>query len=349
MNYIRRNKGEKETQAMERLISFIVPVFNIEKYLPYCIESILEQTSDQCEIILVDDGSTDNSGKICDDYKQKSKIVTVVHQKNFGLAVARNIGMSYAKGKYIAFVDGDDYIAENCVKKIINWAEKSNADVCFMKAFKTYPDGKQELLDDIIKKERVYEKTKKEIFSYISKQSKFPGSPCTKLFRNEFLKKNDLQFPQDRRISEDLGFVLKSLLLAESIDSCEFDYYYYRQFREGSITNRVTYKSFKGLKLFVEESTNALMIMNKPRGEIEEYAMSFVAYEYAILLWQYTMLKKEEKIKEKDFLKEYKWVVKYARGKTALKVKKAIHILGLNGTALLLKIAMQLREVRIKK
>ena len=106
---------------MDKLISFIIPVYNTEKYLEECINSILDQINDKCEIILIDDGSTDNSGLICDSYAAINHEIKVVHQENRGLAAARNIGLDHANGEYIAFVDSDDYLDSSCVTKILKW------------------------------------------------------------------------------------------------------------------------------------------------------------------------------------------------------------------------------------
>lgn len=98
------------------LISVIVPIFNVEAYLRPCIESILASTYTTLQIILVNDGSTDHSGEICDEYTRKDTRIEVIHQKNAGLSPARNSGMKAAKGKYISFIDGDDYIHPKCMK-----------------------------------------------------------------------------------------------------------------------------------------------------------------------------------------------------------------------------------------
>ena len=94
------------------LISVIIPVYNVEQYLNRCVDSVINQTYKNLEIILIDDGSTDNSGKICDEYSQKDKRVKVIHQKNMGVSNSRNKGINIAKGKYITFVDSDDVL--NC-------------------------------------------------------------------------------------------------------------------------------------------------------------------------------------------------------------------------------------------
>ena len=101
---------EKETdRTTEELISVVVPVYNVEKYLERCVDSIIKQTYKNLDIILVDDGSQDNSGKICDKYKEKYNNIQVIHQKNQGLSIARNNGLAIAEGNYITFIDSDDW------------------------------------------------------------------------------------------------------------------------------------------------------------------------------------------------------------------------------------------------
>lgn len=98
----------------KQLVSIIVPVYNVEKYIERCIDSILEQSYEEIEVLLIDDGSTDNSGKICDEASQKDKRITVVHKKNGGLSDARNVGLELCKGDWILFVDSDD-----CINKYV--------------------------------------------------------------------------------------------------------------------------------------------------------------------------------------------------------------------------------------
>lgn len=107
-------------------ISVIVPVYKVEEYLEECIESLVNQTMKEIEIILVDDGSPDHCGAICDQYAQKYSNITVIHQKNGGLSCARNQGLSIAKGEYISFVDSDDYVKENMLETLYNACMKNH-------------------------------------------------------------------------------------------------------------------------------------------------------------------------------------------------------------------------------
>jgi len=113
------------------LVSIIVPIYNVEDYLIECVESIVNQTYHNIEIILVDDGSLDNSGEICDDYCERDERVKVIHKKNGGLSDARNSGLEVAVGKYVYFCDSDDYLTSDCMERLVNLAEKTEAD-CIM-------------------------------------------------------------------------------------------------------------------------------------------------------------------------------------------------------------------------
>ena len=118
---------------MKDIISIIIPVYNVEKYLEKCIQSILKQTYKNIQIILVDDGSTDNSGKICDEFKNKDNRIIVIHKKNGGLSEARNVGIENATGKYIAFVDSDDYVLKDMYETLYKNLIANDADISICK------------------------------------------------------------------------------------------------------------------------------------------------------------------------------------------------------------------------
>ena len=141
-------------------ISIIVPVYNVEKYLENCIESILNQTFKDFELILVDDGSTDNSGKICDIYKKKDSRIKVIHKNNGGLSSARNAGLDIACGKYVGFVDSDDYIHYQMYEKLYHQIIKNKADisVCGFQKVKQFEK-------DLLSTNKFYEKV--ELFNNI--------------------------------------------------------------------------------------------------------------------------------------------------------------------------------------
>ena len=114
---------------MDDLISVIVPVYNVENYIVQCIESLIKQTYTKFEIILVNDGSKDNSGKICDEYALKDERIKVIHKENAGVSSARNVGIKQSKGQWITFIDSDDWVEEKYLEVLLNLAKSENADI----------------------------------------------------------------------------------------------------------------------------------------------------------------------------------------------------------------------------
>ena len=297
------------------LLSFIIPIYNVEKYLIECVESILKYMTDECEIILVNDGSTDTSGVLCKQYSVKDFRIKTINKENGGLSSARNLGLSIAKGKYVTFVDSDDKIYPDSVITILNWIKSSDTDLCFLSAYKYYQDGSLVDLGENIVKSELVSQSKEKAIQHIASRPKYPGSAWAKLYKRDFLNKNGLHFPYDRRFSEDLGFIRDCILSANTFDFLAVPYYQYRCKRQGSITNSITSKNFYDLMIFITESVNKLTLNYMPKDTISEYVLSFVAYEYSILLYLYNLIPREDKRNAMIRLKEYKWTLKYSLNK----------------------------------
>lgn len=213
------------------LISIIVPVYKVEKYLCECIDSILAQTYENFELILVDDGSPDNSGKICDEYAEKDKRIKVIHKENGGLPSARNAGLDVASGDYVSFIDSDDIIEVDYLEKLYtsNSTEKSDISFCKFSRF----DGeylfefKENFPHNLI---NVDSKNEEFIFivkRMLSQKNNFFGSVCRSLFS----KKVYSQVRFDERIkkgSEDLVFVLNAFKHAKRLSFVDQPLYRYR-------------------------------------------------------------------------------------------------------------------------
>lgn len=322
---------------MNILLTFILPVYNVEKYLSECLESILCQATSQCEIILVNDGSTDSSSAICEEYAGKYDEIKVIHKENGGLSSARNAGLQRARGRYVSFIDSDDRIANGSVGEILSWIENGGADICFMQGLKFYPDGSTRDLGDMVNSAALRGKPIEQIIKYLSTRPKYPGSACTKIFNKQFLDENNLRFPKDRRFSEDLGFIRDCLYLSKTIDCLDIPFYEYRQNREGSITNTFNYKKFADLSLFVIETVEGFCEQRKAINDKASNLMSFVAYEYCILIRNAAFLRVEEKSKAQQFLTDYKWVLKFANSRKCKAIKICTRLLGLKWTSKLLK------------
>lgn len=213
---------------MNPLISVIVPVYNVENYLEQCVESILHQTYENLEIILVDDGSTDQSGKLCDLYREKDSRIQVIHKENGGLSSARNAALDRMHGKYVSFVDGDDYISVQMLEVLYKGIEKyhARAAVCNMVLFE---DGEKHGLQSYFNRVDSFSDDRRTI---IRKALTSSQSVCNKLFQSELFR--SLRFPEGR-IAED-GYVSYDLLwMAKRVSYHVFGGYYYRQKRKGSI------------------------------------------------------------------------------------------------------------------
>ena len=299
------------------LISFILPIYNVEEYLEECFNSIENQADTRCEIILVDDGATDSSGKIADQLKEKTTAVTVkvIHKKNGGLASARNAGLEVAKGKFISFIDSDDRLEKNCLPSILEYLEFNDFDLCFMQGVKFFPDGKKVDLGDGIGSQDINGKEKIEILKFLSTRNKFCGSSCTKSYKRAYLESNILKFPDDERVSEDLGFVRDAILNSEKLVSLDTPFYEYRQGRIDSITTGNLKKRFFGLRLFLDESLNLLTENKKAKDETSFYFLNYIAYEYTIMMFFTAQMPKRDQKECCKILKEYKWVFSFAKAK----------------------------------
>lgn len=217
-------------------ISIIVPVYQVEKYISECIESILAQTFTDFELILVDDGSTDNSGKICDEYAEKDKRIRVFHQKNYGVSAARNNGIANASGNYICFVDADDRVENTMLRHCISCIKENDADILrHGHITELWKDGK------CVNQEKVSAPAFAKALTHIEIAEKMEQfwQNCSNYAVNYFFKKElieNIEFP-NIKVSEDHIFVLEALGKCEKICFLSEEPYHYCM-RMGSCSNR---------------------------------------------------------------------------------------------------------------
>lgn len=218
----------KKSDDMDK-ISIVVPVYNVEKFLSRCIDSIICQTYKNLEIILVDDGSKDNSSSICDLYEKKDKRIKVIHKENGGLSSARNAGIEEATGDYIAFVDSDDYIEPNMYEEMYNAAKKLSCDIITCNYKYVYDDGSIKLINNDKKNEEFdFVSSIKEMNLF----NKFDMSACTKLFKKDLF--DDIRFPVGK-LSEDYYIMYLLFEKSNKVYYIASPYYNYFQ-RKNSIT-----------------------------------------------------------------------------------------------------------------
>jgi len=214
------------------LISIIIPVYKVEKYLEKCIESVLKQTYTNLQIILVDDGSPDNCGKICDEYAKKDSRIEVIHKANGGLSDARNVGISKAKGRYIGFVDSDDYIKEDMYEILLNLIKKYDADVSICNLYDVI-DGNECIRN---KENGIREYSRIDILKEILLDKNIQSYAWNKLYKKELF--DEIKYPIGKKY-EDIGTTFYLFEKCNKIVvTSEPEYYYLK--RADSLVNNVT-------------------------------------------------------------------------------------------------------------
>lgn len=222
-------------------LSVIVPVYNVENYIRECLESLINQSLQDIEIILIDDGSSDNSGKICDEYSEKDDRIKVIHKKNEGVSIARNTGIEIAKSKYITFVDSDDWIELDTYKILMSELEKNDTDLIIYN-YNNYIDKKEKNKDfpeDCILegKEQIQTLQATILAPEIGQDTFFHtkflglGFSCNKIYKKDILEKNNIYFNMNnkRAVCEDILFNYQYLETISNVKIINKNLYNYRK------------------------------------------------------------------------------------------------------------------------
>lgn len=295
------------------MVSVIVPIYNLEGYLKRCIESILCQSYKELQIILVDDGSTDGSGKICDDYAKEDNRIEVIHKNNAGVSSARNKGMEVANGEYIAFIDGDDYIDNRYFEVLVTNAEKYKCDISCCQLLTIETNGTKEKLFNITSK--MFD-AKYIIDNYF--YNKFIKAimygPYNKLYRKEAIGK--VRF-KDYKYAEDILFVFEVLLNTNNIYYDEYIGYYYIHREDSAVKSHFTMNRFDYVdaarEIERECELNKIGILKDIHQWV--YHHSLVTVRQALMNSIYTVDKQRLEY-EKKYLRENK---EYLRYETAMR------------------------------
>ena len=287
--------------SKKELISIVVPVYNVSKYLRKCVDSIIAQTYKNIEIILVDDGSTDDSGKMCDELTKIDKRIIAFHKKNGGLSDARNYGIDHAKGKYVCFVDSDDYVTPDMCEILYNDVSEFNADAAFCTFVDCYYGIEPKIDNTNIKK---YKLNAEEAIKTVMIGDIVPLSAVAKLYKKTIFDK--VKFEKGR-IYED------AIIMVELIDTCktiaiDTSCVYYYVHRKNSITTTkfdegkeydILYAYTKNKRIIEEKYPNVLDVANmrlcwahfrildtmiKVNSEIDEKIVKYLKDNYAFVL-----------------------------------------------------------------
>ena len=314
---------------MKTKVSIIVPVYNVEKYLRKCEDSILSQTYGNIELILVDDGSPDACPLICDDYARENVCVKVIHKNNGGLSDARNVGLEQATGDYVMFVDSDDFwVGEDSLERLIRETELSpQCDFIGFNFFNYYES------EDLYAQWKPYDehivggKDKDSLIQALVRSGVVPMSAWGKIIKRDFLEKNNIRFIKGL-LSEDIPWFLELLHHACGFRMVNQYMYAYRQQRLDSITRTFSKRHFSDLQQIIQEGVVYIQRANFSYSTTNAL-YSFMAYELCILYGSLYKIKDSLwQNKKRGELRQWKWLLRY---KCNPKVRKAYWIYRLVG------------------
>ena len=220
-------------------VSVIVPVYNVEQYLSDCLESICRQTLKGIEIIVVNDGSTDNSLSIIKSFQQKYSNIKLINKKNGGLSSARNAGIDMAVGEYLFFVDSDDYIDSQTVESLVRQAMRDDSDVVIY-------DTKFIYANKIVIPHRTVPSNKEDVVKYLLTYKLAP-SVCGKLYKTSLIKDHGIRFIEGLNVGEDYCTSPRILYYANKVSHCKGCYYNYIKYNETSYTNNYKAKNIEDI------------------------------------------------------------------------------------------------------
>lgn len=322
-------------------ISIVIPVYNTERYLRECIDSVRNQTFQDLQIVLVDDGAKDASPEICDDYAKQDERIVVVHKKNGGLSDARNKGMEQCTGDYVLFLDSDDYwddihLVENLVRRI----EENPVDVLNFR-YKKYLEKQKTLIHCLNSVPVIKGKTKEDILEQMINHGLYISSACNKMIKLAFLKENRLFFKKGIT-SEDIDWCARIMLKCRTIGYCDDEAYVYRQ-RESSISHTLTYKNICDLSKNIKECVRLGSEIPK-ESRLYELYYNFVAYQYGVLLFSNHMVNVPGVKKIMKEMKTYQWLLNFHRDK---KIKMQYYVksfVGYSNLLLFLKLYCKIKR-----
>lgn len=321
-------------------VSVVIPVYNVKPYVERCVQSVLRQTYKDIEIILVDDGSTDGSGEICDRFAEDDKRISVVHQENQGLSGARNSGIRMAKGEYIIFLDSDDlWLRDNGLEELVKEAGNKHPDVVVFKHIDIWNSNSHVRSEDYDIDFLNNNTDAHAIFSYLVFSQELRISACFVLVRRQFLIDNDLFFSIGI-ISEDLFWSLHLWQHVQSVTFVNLDFYGYYH-RKNSITTTA------GNSFYAYQCYNRIFNYWKEqcaKGCINASAIRvFLADMWVSRGYSYYRLKEDDRPKALAILKQHTDLLEYSSTKKSKRTARMLSLIGVQYTVLVLSIYWRLR------
>lgn len=326
-------------------LSIIVPVYNVENYLKRCIQSIIDCNLSDYELILVNDGSTDRSREICEEYEKQYKDVVLINKENGGLSDARNCGMNRAVGKYISFIDSDDYIISENFSKTIKQLKKidednNSLDILVNDFFRVSDEEK--IIDRVNQIENTQDIIKDE--KYMNKFLYDYGcfwNTWRFVFRREFLVENSYSFKKGY-LCEDIDFAVKTLVSTNKIGFYHNPYYCYRIGRKSSIMNVVTIKRIDD---YLSITSECMDLLNDNKPFFMKRMIDKLSIEYILNLATIYEVRKQDRLMAIDLFKKNLSILQYSDDSKCIFINRSIKLLGVSAIAFMLFILKMVRRI----
>ena len=327
-------------------LSVIIPVYNVAPYLRRCVGSVLNQTYRDLEIILVDDGSTDESGAICDEYASASFAslhhsiipIKVIHKPNGGLSDARNAGLKVATGEYVAFLDSDDeWLVPDGIEQMMRRMEQKQSDILLFKRVDIYPNKRQYSHD--YDADYIRSHSAQEVFEQLILSEHFNMSACFQILRRKVLIDNNITFPVGY-ISEDVDFSCRLWQKAQVIDALNLDMYGYHH-RENSISASYSIRTLQSYdKMFTDWEAQV------KKNCVNHYAIgAFMANLYVSCCYNYFSIPKPDREQGWQILLGHHSVLRYGASRKSLRMKKVVGLIGIKPAILIFATYGKLKKI----
>ena len=312
-------------------LSIIIPVYNVEQYLQSCVQSVITQTYQNLQVILVNDGSTDLSGVLCDQLAQQDSRMQVVHKKNGGLSDARNAGLKVATGEYVAFLDSDDvYLLNDGLEQLMALAQAEQPDVLLFQAVDVYPNHQsaRKAYDEAW----IAAHSGMEVFHQLVRTQSFNMSACFQIIRRELLEQHQIYFEKGL-LSEDVDWSLRLWRYVSKVRAINLPLYGY-QHREGSISTTYT---IRNLRSYEHIFAKFVQLYNERVVETaaELYwktVMGYLAQIYTSCLYAYGQIARKDRSEAYAILKRYATLLEHSISIKSDRVIKCKRVIGLRMT-----------------
>ena len=300
---------------MKPLISFIIPVYNVENYLEECIESIISQNLSSYEVLLINDGSTDKSPEICDQYVFKYNYIKVFHGENKGQSFARNKGILEAKGDYIFFLDSDDFYIKGVIKDFERSVKENKEIDLILGKIKIFYEGTKKVHSKASYHNfnKIVGMTGQEAFQYLVKTNQFLVSPYSFMVKRSILTSNKIMFDEELRCAEDILFTPKVYFHSQKVSVIDKYFLKYRKNREGQITQNINVEKEKIVLSVLDNLIKEAELM-EIKNDTKKSLKRFAANIYTSSLGKHNKNLNDHKNERIYLLREYKHLIKYSGG-----------------------------------